>query len=516
MKANNSIIPFFNKTPDLVVGLNQLGMRNQAEALFTQLLPGFNNVSDRIRYYSFYCWIIQEFYRKRKEAVESDFNKYIRSSEYLLALIHTKEEESTTIGNALGIPGITFALSKRIKGQNEYSLDEGITNVNGKTEGTYWKNPGGVLRQYYSSSLKDIAILGENLNNPSLLNISKKGDFVLGSELANSFRTSIGERGIKFLEILERRTVTSKELDELLEVFNMRNFKSDEEKQLIINLLLQKDYPNSESLNNTYRRTTIKFYMQYLNNSQINTTNDIGFAEYMYKKFLNENSVDSCVLGWYRYFLNEEWQYNSSEIFCLLLDLLSKDGKWYDIHSTSKIVAEAILNHLHISTRITIEKLCSKINKISNPDGEKTIINAAHGFIGLLTRYIENRNIREKSKEYTTLFSAGDLDDYFTLMDNLDEYKNNTAFDWLQKFIIRDIIHRHHEVSQKKYFQTGIASQKFIYENGYLRFLRNTEATHTSPRIKTLNSFLKDLGLIVNDKLSEEGISLLNVFDHDN
>ena len=133
-----------------------------------------------------------------------------------------------------------------------------------------------------------------------------------------------------------------------------------------------------------------------------------------------------------------------------------------------------------------------------------------------MTRYIENRNIREKSKEYTTLFSAGDLDDYFTLMDNLDEYKNNTAFDWLQKFIIRDIIHRHHEVSQKKYFQTGIASQKFIYENGYLRFLRNTEATHTSPRIKTLNSFLKDLGLIVNDKLSEEGISLLNVFDHDN
>ena len=48
MKTNTHIVPFFNKTADLKVGLNQLGLRNASEALFTSLLPGLNNVSNRI------------------------------------------------------------------------------------------------------------------------------------------------------------------------------------------------------------------------------------------------------------------------------------------------------------------------------------------------------------------------------------------------------------------------------------------------------------------------------------
>ena len=79
----------------------------------------------------------------------------------------------------------------------------------------------------------------------------------------------------------------------------------------------------------------------------------------------------------------------------------------------------------------------------------------------------------------------------------------------IEKFIVKEIIHRHHEVSQRKYLQTGIASQKFIYEYGHIRFLKETETTHTAPRISTLNDFLFDLGIIVNDALTAEGEELL-------
>jgi hypothetical protein len=37
MKANEAIIPFFNKTPELVAGLNLLGIRSQAKVLLTDL-----------------------------------------------------------------------------------------------------------------------------------------------------------------------------------------------------------------------------------------------------------------------------------------------------------------------------------------------------------------------------------------------------------------------------------------------------------------------------------------------
>ena len=62
MKVNSYIIPFFDKA--LKVGLNQLGLRNASEALFASLLPDLNNVSNRVRYYLFYCWLISEFYQR--------------------------------------------------------------------------------------------------------------------------------------------------------------------------------------------------------------------------------------------------------------------------------------------------------------------------------------------------------------------------------------------------------------------------------------------------------------------
>ena len=66
MQLNSHKVPFFNKTVDLKAGLNQLGLKNASEALFTSLLPGLNNVSNRIRYYAFYCWLIGEFYKNRE------------------------------------------------------------------------------------------------------------------------------------------------------------------------------------------------------------------------------------------------------------------------------------------------------------------------------------------------------------------------------------------------------------------------------------------------------------------
>ena len=510
MKANEAIIPFFNKTPELVAGLNQLGMRNQAEVLFTSLLPGLNNVSNRVRYYSFYCWLIREFYTDKEQVLESEFNQFIRKAEYLLALVHTKGD------GVQGIPGITYALNKRHTSSEPYLLEEGIYNSVGKTDGTYWKNTGGVLRQYYSSSLKDISILGENNSNASILNISKEGDFIFGERLASAFQNSVNSDGQKFISLVKKGSVSSEELDQLYNAFNMRHFDSEDEKALIIDMLLQKDYPNREYRPESYRRSTIKYYLQYLKTHTSDKISDIDFAKYMYTRFLEDKSSDACILGWYRYFLNEEWQYNSSEIFCLLLDILAKDGNWYEVKNASEIASSKILESLGISQERTVKEVCAKINDIAIPDTPKTTALAAKGFIGLLNRYVENRNIRERATfDYFQKFPRAEQEDFLTLMDNIDASINMPIGEWLEKFITKEIIHRHHEVSQRKYLQTGVASQKFIYEYGHIRFLKETETTHTAPRISTLNDFLSDLKIIKNDALTAEGEELLKRIENE-
>ena len=162
--SNNHIAPYWGKEPTLVAGLNQLGIRNVSEQLFSILLPGLNNVSLRIRYYSFYCWIIKMFYEGKQTIIDKEFNPFIRRAELLVALINATLEEHS------GIPGINFAAAKVDSGEDTFSLKDGADI--GKDNRTYWANPGGVLRQYYVASLEEMGLIGQNEKYPSIYNIT--------------------------------------------------------------------------------------------------------------------------------------------------------------------------------------------------------------------------------------------------------------------------------------------------------------------------------------------------------
>lgn len=505
MQTNSHKAPFFNKTANLKVGLNQLGLRNASEALFTSLLPGLNNVSNRIRYYSFYCWLINEFYQDKERFTDTEFYKYIRYSEYLLALIHARGEGTP------GIPGIIYALDTRSQGSSEYDLKLGTYNSQGNTKkGTYWANPGGVLRQYYSSSLKDIAILKENNESASIFNVSKEDTLINGSVLAESFAMNIGNNGPKFLNIVKCGKVTSDELNELSSSFNMRKFpKLSNERSLIIDLLLQKDYPATD-LRFCYRKSTIYHYLKH--SSQGGTKE--SFAQYMYNKFLNGCFDDNCVLGWYRYFLNDNWQYQSSVIFVALLNLLKHNPDWQEASNIAESLALSIIDNLGKDySKATLHEICNCVeqNLIKVKDQKGNLdIDATPAIINLIRMYINNKDARTKRPDFREAFPSVTNIDFYTFMDEMDNNLESNFLDWLKDYILKKIIYCHHQVALKKYLQTGIATQKFIYENGMIRFLNGSEATHTSPRINTLFDFLFDLELVDMNGITTEGNSLLN------
>ena len=499
MQSNTHKVPFFNKTVDLKVGLNQLGLRNASEALFTSLLPGLNNVSNRIRYYSFYCWLIGEFYKNKNSFTDKEFYKYIRYAEYLLALIHSRDK------GVDGIPGITFAINTRNKGVTVFDLHAGTYNSQGNTQkDTYWANAGGVLRQYYSSSLKDIAILKENNEKNSILNISKEGSLISGSLLAEAFAQNIGEDGPKFLKIVQKGYVSSEELRSLESSFNMRKFpQKSNERELIIKLLLQKDYPASES-KFCYIRSTIYHYLKFLSQDKTKES----FTRYMYESFLKGESDDDCVLGWYRYYLNDNWQYQSSVIFVELLNQLSTNPDWQDATIVAKELASSIIKDLGDKYKFTsLKEVCISIEKIdieSNLQRGNLDTEAAPALLNLLMMYNTNKNVRNRRPDYRDAFPKAENFDFYTFMDEIDKSLERNFYDWLKDYILEKIIYRHYKVALRKYLQTGIASQKFIYENGLIRFLNGSEATHTAPRIDTLNDFLSDLELINDKEFSNE------------
>ncbi|MCM1110948.1 MAG: hypothetical protein NC336_07070, partial [Clostridium sp.] len=163
-----------------------------------------NNVSQRIRYYSFYCWIIYRFYQGKQTVLDTDFNPFIRRAELLVALINATLEDRS------GIPGINFAAAQVDGGADLISLEEGADLRSSRK--TYWANPGGVLRQYYSASLEELGLIGQNEKYKSIYNVTKAEGYVDGLTLAEQFAESIGDSGPIFLQIVSRGCVTVDEL----------------------------------------------------------------------------------------------------------------------------------------------------------------------------------------------------------------------------------------------------------------------------------------------------------------
>ena len=115
IKKNQILAPFLGAKLNFIPGQDPMGMLNIGEQIFSMLLPGLNNVTDRIRYYSFYCWFFGWYAKAIGSENPKEQRNYLRRAEYLLALISVPENEG-------GIAGIT-------KAEKNYSEEPGTKEV---------------------------------------------------------------------------------------------------------------------------------------------------------------------------------------------------------------------------------------------------------------------------------------------------------------------------------------------------------------------------------------------------
>lgn len=502
IKNIDVIIPFFNDTENLTEGLNNLGIRTVSEFLFSTLLPGLNNVTLRIRYYSFYCWIISKFYEGREELRPNDFNIYIRRAEYLLALIHAKA------GQTLGVPGTDFAsvvISNDSRGP--YTISSGADKE--KNDRSYWSYSGGIFRQYYSASLENLRLVAPLVANGEDLNITQdlNNGMVSGAELSKVFEEHIGkEASSHFIECLEKNVATNEDLDAMFKSFNMRDLKADShERDKLIKMLIEDDSgPKGKS---SYRRDTIKYFLKFVS-SNPSKVSEMAFSYWMYENFINGHFNDNTAIGWYAYFLNDEWQYLMTNIFSILLDKLHEHNNWIPINSIVEEVGYFISKKMIESYGdISIRELLDKQLAF---DFHDVSLSSGNYYLGLLCLVNINFN---KLPFIDPIFHFSGYD--FTKFAN--EVKRSENLDLsISKFaekLVLKIIYMHYTVSFRKQISTNIASQKFIIDNDSILFVKGYGATHTSPRINTLKGFMEDLDLVSENMLTEKGHKLKEIID---
>ncbi|TXI68876.1 MAG: hypothetical protein E6Q46_00455 [Flavobacterium sp.] len=517
-EKNKIAAPFLGEPLIHIVGQDPLGLLNTGGKTFDLVLPGLNNVTDRIRYYSFYCWFFY-CYAKHigKPSKKEQFN-YLRRAEFILSLLAAKT-------GVQGIGGITKALEIYNTSQNEFDLTIGTGEEKKVKDGTYWKNPRGIFGQNYVSSLKQLHLITE-FDATSECFVRTEFEIenrVSGYQLALAFEENLSDDiALLFIEIMKRGVITQSEIERLVEPFNMLKIPiGTKEHELIWKLITGNDEPKIEN-SNFFRKRTIQLVLEKVNN------NDEPFFDYRltfdayHSKGIINNEIDETYSLWYFYQLEQFWHMactGSLSIFLKILNIESK-GNWIEeeklIDKIAEEVAEFLKNESYIDEIETFQKL--KIIDLLEEEVVDTIkrtnINSekiAYNILLIKKLIINNSSEIERLLSLTKKYELNSNSSFLSSIFALQNKEELSIKDFIKYFIKKYVIVRHQWVSLKK-MNNSQSTEKFIREDSLIRYIDDVEYAYSSPRLNTLVDFLRDMQLITEDKkeLTKVGENLFN------
>lgn len=219
------------KPPHQIGGLDHLGVQAPCIQVYSQLLPGITNVTDRARYYSFYPWLITRF-ELEGWRTEEEILLMLRRSECLLTIISLQHEYIAQDGTddhraaMVGSDALYKAIEKlhsgeKIKLSDYSSLDAGSDR--------YFANPAGGLGQYYFGALKNLSLLsGDTVGTVEVIKET-------GAVLAKAVGQYV--HGDKFIQALTGNIVDELIINELSSFCPCKVKQSTEEAELLIGLM---------------------------------------------------------------------------------------------------------------------------------------------------------------------------------------------------------------------------------------------------------------------------------------
>jgi hypothetical protein len=187
LKKGNYKAPFLGKSNDYSTGRDALGLQTTSQASYSTLLPGLTNLTNRIRYYGFYSWLLEIYAKEIGDTNPKIQNRFMRRGEYMIALIMQLHEKETT-----QIPGSLFAANELKNKETEPTFDLKFGADIEKGKSTYWKYSSGAFGQYYSGAMQAIGLIIHRDNSPVFACTEHEDNsIVTGTLLANAFDENI-------------------------------------------------------------------------------------------------------------------------------------------------------------------------------------------------------------------------------------------------------------------------------------------------------------------------------------
>ena len=178
-------------------GLDPLAMVRPTEALYQSLVPGISTITQRLRYYAFFPWLLEQYAKRVGDRSIDTFRRFWRRAEALYALIGVNN------GYETGITGANWASDASQGEANPISFEE-AADPHSATR--YLKNKAGAYGAIYASQMREMGLV-DSAEAHDIDIVTDRGRLI-----AEAFGESIADANTLFLEIIERGEVTREEL----------------------------------------------------------------------------------------------------------------------------------------------------------------------------------------------------------------------------------------------------------------------------------------------------------------
>jgi len=466
-------------------GRDPMGIQNSSVATYNKLLPGLTNLTGHIRYYSIYCWLLDEYDQldKKGEVTLHQYN-FIRRSELAMALLMKNAGVRSVVGALFVAQG-----NYKFVEEGVYDLADGADY---ESEKKYWSFTSGAFGQYYLGSL----IFYELVK-------LEEGRFYLGQkgkEIATAFRNSVDEsvRGL-FIKCLLEGNMAESEIGELSSIVLNNIVTGSEEWNALNHLLTMKDSDGSN-----LRRQSVLLMLHDIDNG----VSIDDFTRYRFLHVDDDKDIDAA-FGWYFYYLCEALHYSIETVFCLILN------KIQDMHNPS---VEELVGHIqkeilacivdsndysnletwksHIEGKIDV-----MLEGVKDCINSKAYVEASCKAIMLMLRLLTEF---EKNKDSIRSFeNSYDLTrQRCILSEGLKTYVGRhleLSISEYIKTIVLQVMQEHTIVAIGKMGNSNNDLRKFLLENGRTVLVEIRYPTNTTPRIDSLFNFLQDLNYLDKD-----------------
>lgn len=487
-------------------GLDPLGMQNSGVALYQSLLPGISNVTLRMRYYGYYCWLSDAYARHEGSTNLEDWRRWVRRGEALYALI------SSAAGGEGGVGGIDWANERLSIREAEIDFAEAASVDPLKVR--YLRQSMGVFGGAYYSQLAVMDLFREGDHG-----IPKVSNGV-GLDAANAFRKAIGTATEALLiEKIQTARVTPDELKKLQAVAPSNILPASDERDCYERALFRATEETPDSDHN--RRATLLLILRAAEALGKRPDPD-AIRWYLFQGAGGglPETFERQRLRWETYQAHDLFQLAAAALLSWAIALIGEIEEGLEPGEIASEVRLRIERAHGVVAGLSWKAFCDGLNALDAnfQDWSRTILDK---------RYKAEDKILDALRLMAALFQrcearadlASEIGRSFLLGGDARSIRSELA--WLRsqelrpvgeliaEYIAQRVVLRHGWVAMQKFRRQKDYTFLFEARDGRLAKRADYLPVLTTPRLAPAIQFLADISLVSRDGLTARGRALL-------